>query len=751
MFRNFNLYVETYCHINALFLQKNILIMQKHSHTIISHLYRQDDGGEWIIQTNDEHCAGVADMAANFASEFGLANWGRVAGLLHDRGKEKVDFQNYIRRTSGYDDNALSWTDRSHSLAGAVIAGRIRPVGPMIANIIAGHHRGLYDMDELQRALECNVPEEVSRSLPDCVVERPLFRLEERDMHHLTRMLFSCLVDADYLDTERFMNPDRYEVRENEVDMRHMKDRLENYMKRFSGCRDTELNRTRAEVQERCREAGKMAPGFFELTVPTGGGKTIASIIWAISHALCHDKKRVVIAIPFTSVVIQTAQILRDIFGTENVLEHHSVVSEECVTDRNRMACENWNAPIVVTTNVQLFESMFANTPGRCRKLHALCNSVVILDEVQSVPLTYMQPIVDAMRAYVNMFGTSFLFCTASQPILDGERKGQGTTVLHGLPAQSIHNIIGCGMKLHTRLRRVRFEIERVGMDAADIAARLSSERRVLCIVNTRRHAADIFERMPQVGLTVHLSRMMCPIHIRDTITKIKSVLAADHDSVVRVVSTQLIEAGVDIDFPVVWRQMAGLDSLLQAAGRCNREGHGCEPGVTHVFQLNNARATGAMGAAVDAMRELLNLKPESDWFDPVVMNEYYRILYSKTPSFDKCDIMGLSTRVLNVAYQEISEKFRLIDDAGVPVIVNYKDACDYVERLRRYGPSRTLIRQLGQYSVTVRRGLYDQFVKAGMVDYPWEGFSYIPLSAQYDCKIGLKVNNEYLEQNYII
>ncbi|MDE7407305.1 MAG: CRISPR-associated helicase Cas3', partial [Muribaculaceae bacterium] len=619
--------------------------------------------------------------------------------------------------------------------------------------IIAGHHHGLYDMDDWQKELETDVPEEIDKSVPLSLydMERPAFNIGKDDMNHLTRMLFSCLVDADYLDTERFMAADRYDMRNTKASMAQMKAMMEAYLQRFRECEDNHLNRLRREVQELCREAGEVPSRFFELTVPTGGGKTLASVLWAVSHAVHYDKKRVIIAIPFTSIVIQTAQTMRAIFGNENVLEHHSVVSEDDVTERNRLACENWDAPIVVTTNVQLFESMMSNKPGRCRKLHALCNSVVILDEVQSIPLTQMQPIVNSMNSYTKMFGTVFLFCTASQPILDGERKGQGIAKLHGLSPNAIHRIVGRNMMLHDRLRRARLDISCARVEVADVATSLKAERRVLCVVNTRRIAADIFKSLPQEGLTVHLSRMMCPLHIREVIERVKQALANDDGRVVRVVSTQLIEAGVDIDFPVVWRQMAGLDSLLQAAGRCNREGRGEEYGVTHVFQLKNARVAGAMGAAVDAMTELLNTRPDRDWFAPETMNEYYRILYSKTSCFDKYDITGLSTNVKHIAYQEISEKFRLIDDAGVTVIVNYRDAGDYVHRLIHDGPSRALMRQLGQYSVTVSTDLFGKMQMAGMVEMPWEGVYYIPLAEQYDGLTGLKVNNEYLEQNYII
>lgn len=718
----------------------------------ISHLY-QDSDGKWHLQSNEEHCEGVASRCSGFASEFGMSGWGRMLGLLHDRGKERLGFQVHIKRSSGYDPSARCEDESSHSAAGAIIAHRIREdVFYWLSNAIAGHHRGLYDVDELEKHLTEKLPEYVDTSLPPQGLEMPCFKPVAGDGNHLGRMLFSCLVDADWVDTESFMQPGRHKLRINGDEMPVLSEKLEQYFETFKDRPCTPLNRLRTKIQEICRQKGAEQPGFFELTVPTGGGKTIASVIWAVSHALNHGKHRIVIAVPFTSIIVQTAETLRSVFGDENVVEHHSAVNEDKMTERSRLACENWDAPIVVTTNVQLFESMYSNRPSSCRKLHSLCNSVVILDEAQSLPLTLLQPIVDAMRSYVKMFGTSFLFCTASQPVLDGKRKGAGPAMFSGIPCEKIHSIIPSEMGLHEGLRRVRMSIERGVTDIDGLCASLSGHDRVLCVVNTRKLAYDVYSRLKATGKKAfHLSRMMCQAHILDTINGIKEALRRPEGEV-RVISTQLIEAGVDIDFPVVYRQMAGLDSLLQAAGRCNREGI-LDAGDVHVFQFGKEDyiPCGSIGFAADAMKEMMSLHPDADWLSPEVMTQYYELLYSKTPSFDKPGIAAMLSDPRNCRYEQAAKNFRLIEDKGISVIVNYGDAPRLVEELKTDGPSRRLSRLLGRYTVNVPVYQFDELMKHGNVEEPSPGFYYIPFGAMYDDVTGLRIDDDIYEQIFII
>ncbi|MDE6795601.1 MAG: CRISPR-associated helicase Cas3', partial [Muribaculaceae bacterium] len=617
----------------------------KDSSKIISHIYHDDDkknsvidkanhtysDSGWHIQSNQEHCEGVANLASTFAAEFGMSDWGRMMGLLHDRGKESQGFQAYIRCSSGFDPKAYSNLPHFHSYVGGILAHQI-PYDQLywLSNAIAGHHKGLSNLDELELDLKKTIPDEVSQNIPNIPLSLPKFKIAQSDSSHISRMLFSCLVDADWLDTENFMQPEKTAIRGQFDLLEELRLRLQDYRKKLSSLPSSPLNLLRNEIQRRCEEMALYQPGFFELTVPTGGGKTIASIIWAINHAIRFNKKRIIIAIPFTSIIAQTAATLRKIFGDKNVIEHHSAVNESVNNERSLLACENWDAPIIVTTNVQFFESMFSNRPAACRKLHSIVNSVVILDEVQTLPLTFLQPIVSAMTTYTKIFGTSFLFCTASQPILDGYRQGCNAAVFKGIDRSQIRTIINSDLNLHSQLRRANITISEHKYTYSLLAQELINHKRVLCIVNSRRHALELYRELissaDESVPTFHLSRSMCSAHILETIEEIKKILS-DSAKGIRIISTQLIEAGVDIDFPVVYRQLSGLDSILQAAGRCNREGK-LQQGTTIVFSFQEERETGALRVAADTMKDMLSLYPDSDWLSPEIMRLYFEKLY---------------------------------------------------------------------------------------------------------------------------
>lgn len=715
----------------------------------ISHLYND---GEWHIQTNEEHCEGVARLAAEFASEFGLAEWGRMMGLLHDRGKEGDGFQAYIRRSSGYDTMSFSTSKKDHSYVGAILAHR-HPYDNFywLSNAIAGHHRGLYDIHDLEPDMKEAIPNEVSQTIPNVKLPLPKFRFTSNDANHISRMLFSCLVDADWLDTERFMDSDKAADRGNFSTLDELNQRLHTYLQKLKALPSTPLNDLRNEIQAKCADAATLDPGFFELTVPTGGGKTIASVIWAIRHALIYNKKRVIIAIPFTSIIVQTAAKLREIFGEGNVVEHHSAINESAADDRSLLACENWDAPIVVTTNVQLFESMFSNRPAACRKLHSIANSVVILDEVQTLPLSFLQPIVDAMSSYAKLFGTSFLFCTASQPILDGQRKGCGVDPFKGIERSRIRSVISEDMRLHDRLRRTTISIDDTPYSYGSLAEILRKYKRVLCIVSSRRHALELYDELSKDTdiTTIHLSRSMCSAHILEKINEIKQTLA-DPDKEIRVVSTQLIEAGVDIDFPVVYRQLAGLDSILQAAGRCNREGK-MKEGQTIVFSFKDDRQSSFLRFASDTMKDMISQSPDTDWLSPGTMRKYYEKLYYRTQCFDTNGVGKLLGNPKSCQFEEACDKFHLIDEVGSNIIVNFGNAEALIQQLIDKGPSRKLSRQLGRFSVTVPQRVFNEFRNAGLIEEPYPGFFFIPLKDQYDDNVGLKSKNEFEEQTFII
>ena len=506
----------------------------------ISHLKKVDGSSDnWIFQSNEEHSKGVAQLAASFAEKIGFKEWGIVLGILHDKGKEQEKFQRYIRKVSGYMQDLVSTERTPHAYVGALLAKSLYPQSyPLLSMPIMAHHAGLYDFSDFKERMKAEMPNDIH--CDDLVTENlkmPTNKVwKPQDFHHLIRVLYSCLVDADFLDTEQFMDNSRAEFRKKQKSLKDLLTMLESFLMGLSKSSEkTELNELRSSIQNRCKECANKTPGFYSLTVPTGGGKTLSSLVWAMNHAVEYGKDRIIIAIPYTSIIVQTASILRKIFGAENVLEHHSVFDAEVALGefcegmdemklRQRLATENWDYPIVVTTNVQLFQSMFSNKPSSCRKLHNICNSVLILDEVQMLPMEHLQPIVDGLSAYQRLFNTSVLFTTASQPVLSGEHRGCNPMVkLKGL--SFVKEIIPDEMCLHDKLRRVNLHFDKQPVDYDTLAEKLLHYDKVLCIVNTRKDAQEVYSRLSKEGDVYHLSRMMCSAHIQKVIAEIKNAL----------------------------------------------------------------------------------------------------------------------------------------------------------------------------------------------------------------------------------
>lgn len=724
----------------------------------IAHLKKGSDGG-WVIQSNTEHSNNVAALARQFAAAFDMGDWGYIMGLLHDKGKERSAFQQYIRHDSGYDLRAKVPAEHYHAFVGGLIVKRVLPqYYTLMGNPIMGHHRGLYDYTDLEEQEAKDIPTSEGVTLPTDMTPPALPKwwntLQLEDIHHIERMLFSCLVDADWLDTEAFMKPEQAACRRGKSTLTALYPRLEKFLQDLANkARPSAVNTIRQEIQQACRNSASDAPGFYSLTVPTGGGKTLSSLLWAMLHAVKYGKRRIIIAIPYTSIIVQTAATLRHIFGPENVLEHHSNVTidedkDEATAQAAKLATENWDYPIIVTTNVQLFESMMSHRSSACRKLHNIAESVLILDEVQTLPTGFLQPIVDTLSTYERIFGVSVLFTTASQPVLAGKHRGTNPSVLfQGL--SHITEIIPADAHLHDRLRRVTLSIDETPRTYDEIAQQLMQHDRVLCIVNTRRDAKEIFDRLPDEGIKIHLSRMMCPCHVSQQIANMKSALQDPTKAVIRVVSTQLIEAGVDIDFPVVYRQEAGLDAILQAAGRCNREGKQ-ELCTTYMFSLT-AEHSLPRGYITQCNNARRNMGSRHDWFSPEAMACYFLQLYSRINSFDAKDIKALVYERQNRQMEEASKAFRLIDDATQAVIVHWQDSPALIERLKSEGPSYTLMRQLGQYAVNLRQHNLDQMVNDKIVEQVVEGIYVAADSSQYDEEVGLLTANQWLEETLII
>lgn len=722
---------------------------------IFAHIIQCENDKEFKTQSLQDHSRQVSLKAESFAVSFGCGNISRIMGQLHDKGKEQLEWQRYIQGVTGYNKEYANMTQGpNHSYVGACIAQKQYPqLAPFIGQPIAGHHRGLYDYCDYIEETKRVIPQDVYLDEPLPYVFPKLANLRKHDLHHVVRMLFSCLVDADSLDTEAFMNPEQAKKRGFHTSMKELLQRLEQHLQVLrENSVESDVNHIRNYVQELCINESKGETGFYSLTVPTGGGKTLASVLWALHHAVENDLQRIIIAIPYTSIIVQTAATLKSIFGEENVLEHHSNVNTEDIVnleirERMQLATENWDYPIIVTTNVQFFESLFSNRRSDCRKLHNIVKSVVILDEVQTLPLGFYKPIVHTLDTLRRVFGTSILFTTASQPILSG-RIG-GTNPMVGFDAlPDIREIIPNDAQLHDKLRRVKLEFIEVTKNYEDIVSDICKHPRVLCIVNTRKDAKEIFDRLPDEGIKLHLSRMMCPAHVSATIQHVKDALKNQGDEPIRVVATQLIEAGVDIDFPVVFRQEAGLDSILQAAGRCNREGK-LDICTTYVFSLGKEHSL-PPGFISQTNNARLNMDKGSDWFSPEAMKNYFHQLYSRIGNFDTAQIEELLYK-RECEFEEASKQFHLIDDQTTSVIINWKGSINLYQQLKSQGPSYPLMKKLAQYSVNVRNRDFQLLKEAGAIDEIFENIYVIVNPDFYREDTGLTTENKWLEETYII
>jgi len=686
------------------------------------------DKSKW--QPLEAHLKQVAELARGFAAEFGSGEWGYLAGLWHDLGKYSPDFQRYI--DTGSDAHLETMPGKvNHSSAGALFSlERFDKLGRILAYPIAGHHAGLPDWQceihpraslshrladgaLLKAAQPKNIPSAIAdKSLP---AERPKPGTDlNRSMW--VRMLFSCLVDSDFLDTEAFMNPATAGQREGYPMLASMAPFFDQYMAdKLTSAPDTAVNRLRAEVLAGCKEKAEEPPGFFTLSVPTGGGKTFSSLAFAFRHAITHKKRRIIYVIPYTSIIEQTADQFRNIFG-DSVLEHHSNLDADEIKEnsRSRLACENWDAPLIVTTTVQFFESLFANRSSRCRKLHNIAGSVVVLDEAQLIPPDFLNPILEAIKELQLNYGVTFVFSTATQPAL-GPRKSMDFN-FPGLPAQ--REIISDPSKLHKQLRRTKIEtIENLEAPLPwdDLADRLAKHKSALCIVNRRDDARTLWEKMPEG--TFHLSALMCGAHRSKRIEQIRSSLSAKKPTLV--ISTQLVEAGVDLDFPVVYRALAGLDSVAQAAGRCNREGL-LDCGKVFVFLPESKIPAGHLRQAAEIGRQLLSTN-EDDPLAPEQFEVFFqRFYWQRGERLDKERILELLTndRELRISFRSAAEKFQIIDeDSYSPALVRWGEGSNIIDQLRRLGPERWLLRKAQRFVVNLPRHMHGKLRDEGALE----------------------------------
>lgn len=700
----------------------------------VSHI--SEDGR---IEAVADHLREVAETAADFARPFGAEKWAYLAGIAHDIGKYSTEFQNRILHEGHKVD---------HSTAGAYELYEQAGLSPL-AFCVAGHHGGLPDGGSL---VELEGPTLVgrfrkaeNRELPDycayaCEIGLPkaesvafdnMTHFDSFSLAFLTRMVFSCLVDADFLCTERFMkgsprqplNVDSLEV---------LNERLERKIQSFYPPR-SELNETRCAILDACAEAASDAPGVFSLTVPTGGGKTYASLRFALRHALAdgNGMRRVIYAVPYTSIIEQNAEVFREVVGANNVLEHHGNFDFDNMGEDGgllRLATENWDAPVVVTTNVQLFESLYASKTSRCRKLHNIANSVIVLDEAQMLPTKQLLPCVRALAELVHRYGCTVVLCTATQPSLGEMFASYGCTV---------HEIAPEPQALYERLRRTGYRFLGKIEDGA-LADKLSSRDQVLCVVNSRKQAKVLYDSVRAMSDdedgVFHLSTLMHPVHRERVLSEIR--LRLDRGKTCRVIATSLIEAGVDVDFPVVYRALAGVDSMVQCAGRCNREGRRspCES-IVYLFEPGTAygvpndtsqkRAIARsvmqeMGVDVQAVGEAEG-GVACDLGSLEAIDLYFNQLHElRRDRLDAEDVLKDLTEASRadfhkgysvplIPFKSVADRFRMIEDGSHSVIIPDPAIAQELYNLRVGAASRGSMRRVARYSV----GLYDNDLKA--------------------------------------
>lgn len=723
------------------------------------------NGREHLLE---EHLRAVGQLAGTFAAIFASAEWGRTAGRWHDLGKYLPAFQARLRGEPIVVE---------HSGAGATLARERDPErGIPLAFAIAGHHSGLANLFEalssgltpLESRLGANEARlrEIRSDIPDDILslivpEYPAFlapRGEERPgerkrrLEFWIRFLFSALVDADRLDTEAFFDCKRGIERSRFPSLKVLNSRLGTYLENLAAGsaaarRNSSIHRLRNEVLQCCRAAAGEAPGHFSLTVPTGGGKTLSAMAFALAHGTRHGIRRVIAVIPYTSIIEQNAAVYRDALGADAVVEHHSALdperlrkeSGEDVIQRHQLATENWDAPVIVTTTVQFFESLFANHPARCRKLHNIARSVIILDEVQALPPSFLRSILDALQELVDHYGCTVVLATATPPALAASNENDRDRL------RGVRAIVPAQIDFGPALGRVRYAWPRPGdppMQWPALAQRLSRYRQVMAVVHRRADARLLAGNLRQECSepVVHLSALMCPAHRSVTIAEVRTALAEDRPC--RMVATQLVEAGVDLDFPAVYRALGGLDSMVQAAGRCNREGH-LDQGEVVIFLAPTPPPPGTPKRALEVTSSLLKQWGEDPPLDdPKTFETYFRLLYSA----ERLDARNIQTFRESFNFDTVAREFRLIEDGFArTIVVTYGEAPATIDAIRASGATRQLLRGLQPYVVNIYADAFDRLERAGALQEIVEGIHALQPAFQhlYDDTYGLVVGDE--------
>jgi CRISPR-associated endonuclease/helicase Cas3 len=749
------------------------------------------------------HLHKVAKLAAEFANKFNAGKLGYYAGLWHDLGKYNPDFQQYLDdcHTASLNSHKPPTKKVPHAIHGAILAAELCPD---IAAIIDGHHRGLrndmYDYDDakLERATEeldsikLFAKSEGIEIDPDLDFDELFDRLPDPDGHPYARevfdrLLFSCLIDADRLDSERFGNPEDFQLRDDNKPQIEQLWQVFNFkQKEFVKKKQQELTEknkvvfdVRQEVYQHCVSTALSKPGIFRLTVPTGGGKTLSSLAFGLQHILANPvdnlDRRVIMAVPYTSIIEQTVKVYRQVFaelGQIAVLEHHSAIQHDSKSKdegseaeegainfqrQARLATQNWDAPLIVTTTVQLFESLFSNRTSKCRKLHNIIGSVIILDEVQTLPIALRESICSMLEELVERYHVSVVLCTATQPVLEGD-----DGYFKGFKNGSIKDIIPVAKSLEhfAKLKRVEYDLSAIKTKTKwswqELTDRLNSHPSALVVLNTRKDALKVIntlnsspvEYFEAVGTearvkiavkdsqVLHLSTLLCGAHRQLVLAEVRSRLKNKQDCIL--VSTQVVEAGVDLDFPAVYRVLGPLDRIVQAAGRCNREGNMDELGQVFVFELEEGSMPpkgSEYAKATGKTQQILQQAQSEDLHQPQIFTSYGNALY-KLESSDKYEIQDDRE---NCLFETVSSKFKLIDDDTYPVVVSFNNEVEKLLRqIKRRGLFTSDYRELQPYTISIRQFEFRKHRQS--IEQPIAGVEFYIWTGTYDPIKGLPI-----------
>lgn len=690
-----------------------------------------------------EHLENTAKLCGKFAESFGMYDWGYCCGLFHDIGKYSFEFQKRVR---GSDQRV------DHATAGAKVCWERNGLYRFLSYCIAGHHAGLPDTGgsgdvasrgtmygRMKKKIKDYRTYEKEVSIPS--LASPPFQVSKTEnigilFSMMIRMLFSCLVDADYLDTESFMCNGKV-VRDSGESIEILCEKVKKHVAGWLENVDLKsINGRRTEILKSCVDKGKEDKGLFSLTVPTGGGKTTASLAFALEHAKKHGMDRVIYVIPYTSIIEQNAEIFRNILGKENVLEDHCNVDYESNEELKPMhlATENWDKPVVVTTNVQFFESLFANKTSKCRKLHNMTNSVIIFDEAQTLPSGYLKPCIAVMEQLIRHYGSSIVLCTATQP------------ALKGILSEDISIKELCPRMDEQFQFFKRVSIQNMGrMEEDELVRKLETEHQVLCILNTKKRAQKIYKKIKREGV-YHLSTSMYPVHRKRVLGEIKERLKDRKECIV--ISTSLVEAGVDLDFEKVYRQLSGVDSIIQAAGRCNREGkRAVEDSITYVFQFGEKECIPGQRLQMEITECLLDEKRNLEELDTI--RYFFEMLYHfHGEDLDRKDILK-KFKADDLPFATVSKEVKLIEENTKTIFVpKEKRAIEILSELKIKGITKKIMREMGQYCVNVYENDFYKMYGVGMLSSISEELKeeYFVLNdlEKYTENMGLALDTEY-------